>query len=122
MSMSAPSVENLYATRPGTATSSRTKITRIEDEDKVAEKPECKEVSAETNLHVSENPVLVGGEGESAIPEDKKVHPVDGLLFYSGANSPHRKNPLRMLKMIGHTTHAIHVTGALQESGLWSGS
>lgn len=93
--MTAPSVEVSYPTRPGTATSSRTKITRVEDEEKPTEKVESSDDAADAKLQVSKHPVLVGGEGESAIPEDKKVRRLYLIpLFHRALNSIVQEEPL----------------------------
>lgn len=75
MSAATISLEGSCTTRPGTATSSRTKFTRGEDEEKQEEleRAEALEVALKSGPLVKELPVLTGGEGESAIPEDKKV-------------------------------------------------
>lgn len=75
MSVATLTLESSYTTRPGTGTSSRTKVIRDEDEEKQEEleKLDALESALKSGPQVKQLPVLTGGEGESAIPEDKKV-------------------------------------------------
>ena len=73
MSAATLALSTLDTTHLGTAKSSQTNVIHGEDEENQEEKDDALEDPLKLGTKVKAISVLAGGEGESAIPEDKKV-------------------------------------------------